>query len=52
MNWLLHRMNWGDHMMVTALSWALALVAVLALLGVMAARYGVDSRDSFIDDRR
>lgn len=38
--------------MVTALLWALSLVVLLALLGVTAALYGVDSRDSFVDDRR
>jgi hypothetical protein len=39
-------------MMVTALSWALALVVLLALVGLTAALYGVDSRDSFVDERR
>ena len=39
-------------MMVTALPLALALVVLLALLGLTAAVYGVDSRDSFVDDRR
>lgn len=38
--------------MVIALPWALAFVAVLAVLGLAAALYGADSRDSFVDDRR
>ena len=42
----------GDPVMVIALPWALALVALLAFLGVAAALYGADSRDSFADDRR
>ncbi len=39
-------------MTVTAIQLALALVVLLALVGVAAALYGVDSRDSFVDDRR
>jgi hypothetical protein len=39
-------------MMVMALPWALAFVAVLTVLGLAAASYGADSRDSFVDDRR
>ena len=39
-------------MMVMALVWTLALVAVLAVLGLAAAFYGAESRDSFGDDRR
>jgi hypothetical protein len=39
-------------MMVMALAWALAFVAVLAVLGLAAAFYGADSRESFVDDRR
>jgi hypothetical protein len=42
----------GDPMMVMALPWALAFVAVLVVLGIAAVFYGTDSRDSFVDDRR
>lgn len=38
--------------MVLALPWALAFVAVLAVLGIAAVFCGADSRDSFVDDRR
>lgn len=38
--------------MVMALPWALAFVAVLAVLGLAAVLYGADSRDSFVDYRR
>ncbi len=39
-------------MMVTALTFVLALVVLLALVGLTATLYGVDSRESFADDRR
>lgn len=38
--------------MVIALQWALAFVALLAILGAAAALYGADSRDSFVEDPR
>jgi hypothetical protein len=41
-----------DRMMVSALPWALAFVALLATLGATAAWHGTDSRDSFVDDMR
>ena len=34
-----------------ALMWALAFVALLAVLGAAAAAFGTDSRDSHLDDQ-
>ena len=39
-------------MMVVALMWVVIVAVVVAALGAAAVLHGVDSRDSFADDRR
>ncbi len=39
-------------MMVVALVWVVVLAVLVATLGAAAVLYGVDSRDSYADDRR
>jgi hypothetical protein len=39
-------------MMIMALTWALILVALLAILGAAATLRGTDSRESYVDDQR
>jgi hypothetical protein len=39
-------------MVIMALVWALAFVALFAVLGAAAALYGTDTRDSYLDDQR